>query len=142
ATPTTGASPLMCLCFKPKYLFSEINQDIVEPNDYAAWEKSIEMLVQRYKKRGTKIRYWEIGNEVDIGEDGGCPFRFKPDSYVRFYKHTTDAIVRADPDARVGGPALANVRSPIFPALLEAAAATNSMRLDFVSWHIYSSDPK
>ncbi|HEY6226429.1 MAG TPA: hypothetical protein VI282_04830, partial [Verrucomicrobiae bacterium] len=138
----TGATPLMCICFKPKLLFPEINQDVVEPNDYAAWEKLIENLVRHYKERGSRIRYWEVGNEVDIGEDGGCPFRFKPDSYVRFYKHTADAVLRGDPGARVGGPALANVRSPIFPALLEAAAATNTLPLHFVSWHIYNSNPK
>lgn len=137
----TGATPLMCICFKPKALFPQINQDIVEPNDYAAWEKLIENLVGHYKERGSEIRYWEVGNEVDIGEDGGCPFRFKPDSYVRFYKHTADAVLRGDPEARVGGPALANVRSPIFPALLEAAAATNTLPLHFVSWHIYNSNP-
>jgi xylan 1,4-beta-xylosidase len=142
AITATGASPLMCICFKPRVFFPEVNQDIVEPNDYAAWEKLIENLVTHYKQRGTKIRYWEIGDEVDIGEDGGCPFRFKPDSYVRFYKHTADAILRADSEARVGGPALANVRSPIFPALLEAAATTNTFPLHFVSWHIYNSDPK
>jgi hypothetical protein len=142
AIAATGASPLMCLCFKPRLLFPEINQDIVEPIDYAAWEKLIEAIVRHYKERGTKIRYWEIGNEVDIGEDGGCPFRFKPESYVRFYRRTADAVLRADPEARVGGPALANVRSPIFPALLEAAAATNGFPLQFVSWHIYSGDPK
>lgn len=142
AIVATGASPLMCICFKPRLLFPEVNQDIVEPNDYGAWEKLIEALVRHYKERGTKIRYWEVGNEVDIGEDGGCPFRFKPDSYVRFYKHTSEAVLRADADARVGGPALANAHSPILPALIEAAAATNSLRLDFISWHIYSSDPR
>jgi xylan 1,4-beta-xylosidase len=142
AIVATGASPLMCICFKPHLFFPEINQDIVEPKDYAGWETLIETLVRHYQQRGTNIRYWEIGNEVDIGEDGGCPFRFKPDSYVRFYKHTVDAILRVDPNARVGGPALANVHSPILPALIEAAAATNGFPLQFISWHIYSSDPK
>jgi xylan 1,4-beta-xylosidase len=28
----TGAKPLMCLCFKPRVLFPEINDAIVEPN--------------------------------------------------------------------------------------------------------------
>jgi xylan 1,4-beta-xylosidase len=41
----------------------------------------------------------------------------------------------------VGGPALANSRSPILPALLDAAQAQDAP-LHFVSWHIYSSDPK
>ena len=136
----TGATPLMCICFKPRALFPKVNQDIVEPNDYAAWEALIEALVRRYRERHAGIRYWEVANEPDIGESGGCPYRFQPDSYVRYYRHTAAAILRADPAARVGGPALASVRSPILPALLEACAK-ESIPLDFVSWHIYSSSP-
>ena len=45
----TGAKPLMCICFKPRALFPEINQDIVEPNDYAEWEKLIFNLVRHYR---------------------------------------------------------------------------------------------
>lgn len=136
----TGAEPLMCLCFKPRALFPEINQDIVEPRDYAEWEDLIFRLVRHYQQRGARIRYWEVANEPDIGEDGGCPYRFKPESYVRYYQRTAAAILRADPEARVGGPALASVRSPIFPALLEAAR-TNHTPLHFVSWHTYTSVP-
>lgn len=138
---STGASPFLSINFKPKALFPVVDQDIVEPEDYAGWEDLIERLVRHHKQRGSGIRYWEVANEPDIGEDGGCPYRFKPDSYVRYYSHTVRAIRRADPDARVGGPALANVRSPLLPALLEAAA-NKTVPLDFVSWHIYSSDPK
>jgi xylan 1,4-beta-xylosidase len=137
----TGAKPLMCICFKPRALFPEVNQDIVEPADYAAWEELIFNLVRHCKARGAGIRYWEVANEPDIGEDGGCPYRFKPESYVRYYRRTTAAILRADPEARVGGPALASSRSPILPALLDSCS-TNSWPLHFVSWHIYSSDPK
>ena len=135
-----GAKPLMAIGFKPKALFPVIDQDVVEPKDWKAWEELIFRLVKHYKDRGAGIEYWEVGNEVDIGEDGGCPYRFKPDSYVRYYQHTAAAILRADPDARVGGPALANVRSPILPALVEAAAA-GKIPIHFVSWHIYSSEP-
>ena len=137
----TDAEPLMCICFKPRVLFPEINQDIVEPNDYNRWEKLIFNLVRHYKDRNPGIRYWEVANEPDIGEDGGCPYRFKPESYVRYYKHTVDAILRADPDARLGGPALANVRSPILPGLLEFCEK-QKVPLHFVSWHIYSSSPQ
>ncbi len=136
----TGASPLMCLCFKPRLLFPEVNQDVVEPRDYTAWEDLIAALVRHYRDRGVAIRYWEVANEPDIGEDGGCPYRFQPDSYVRYYRHTAAAIRRADPAAKVGGPALASVRSPILPALLDAAAR-GEVPLDFISWHIYSSSP-
>jgi xylan 1,4-beta-xylosidase len=137
----TGAQPLMCICFKPKILFPEVNQDIVEPNDYTAWEELIFQLVAHYKQRNPGIRYWEVANEPDIGEDGGCPYRFKPASYVRYYQHTVKAILRADPNARVGGPAVASSRSAIVPALLNFCS-TNSVPLHFVSWHIYNSDPK
>ncbi len=137
----TGATPLMSINFKPRVLFPVVDQDVVEPEDYAAWDELIYRLVRHYKERGSGIRYWEVANEPDIGEDGGCPYRFKPESYVRYYEHTVAAIRRADPGARVGGPALAGWKSPILPALLEAAAAKKAP-LDFVSWHIYSSDPK
>jgi hypothetical protein len=136
----TGAKPLMCIAFKPKALYPKIDQDIVDPTSYEAWEELVYQLVRRYKERGAGIRYWEVSNEPDIGEDGGCPYRFKPESYVRYYRHTARAVLRADPDARVGGPALANVDSPILPALLEAAER-EKLPLHFVSWHIYTSDP-
>src|SRR5438034_5896603 len=108
-----GAKPLMCLAFKPRRLFPMIDQDVVEPNDYAEWETLVTQLVQHYKRRGTGIRYWEISNEPDIGEDGGCPYRFRDENYTRYYQHTAAAIMRADAAARVGGPALANAHSPI-----------------------------
>ncbi|HTG45025.1 MAG TPA: hypothetical protein VK633_10895 [Verrucomicrobiae bacterium] len=139
----TGAKPLMCICFKPRLLFGEVNQDLVEPHDYGAWQGLVSALVSHYKARGSGIQYWEIGNEPDIGEDGGSPYRFQPVSYARYYKHTTDAILRIDPAARVGGPALANARSPLLPALLDfcAQSSTPLHFVSFVSWHIYSSDP-
>jgi hypothetical protein len=136
----TGARPLMCICFKPRVLFPTIDHDIVAPNDDDEWERLIYSLVRHYKDRNAGIRYWEIANEPDIGESGGCPYRFRPESYVRYYRRTAAAILRADPDARVGGPALANVRSPIFPALLEVCDK-DKIPLHFVSWHIYSSSP-
>jgi len=136
-----GAQPLMCICFKPRVLFPSLNQDVVEPNDYAEWERLVSSLVKHYRDRGAGIRYWEVANEPDIGEDGGCPYRFKPDSYARYYQHTVAAILRADPEARVGGPALASASSPILPALLDFCEKEKTA-LHFVSWHIYSSDPR
>ena len=46
----------------------------------------------------------------------------------------------ADPEARIGGPALANANSPLLPALLDHCDA-HAIPLHFVSWHIYNSDP-
>jgi xylan 1,4-beta-xylosidase len=140
AVTRAGAKPLMSIDVKPYVLFPVIDENIVEPNDYGQWEELIYQLVRHYKERGTDIRYWEVANEPDMGEAGGCPYRFKPDNYVRYYKHTAAAILRADPEAKVGGPALAGWKSVILPALLDAAAQ-NEVPLHFVSWHTYDSDP-
>ena len=136
----TGATPLLSITFKPKVLFPKVDQDVVEPEDYQQWEDLILALVRHYREPGGAGWYWEVGNEPDIGEDGGCPYRFQPHSYTRYYQHTVAAIRRADPRAKVGGPALANWTSPILPALLDFCAA-NNVPLDFVSWHVYASDP-
>jgi len=136
----TGAKPLMSLCFKPSLLFPVINQDSVNPVDYSKWEALVYHLVKHYLDRGARIKYWEVGNEVDIGEVGGTPYRFTPKNYIPYYKHTVAAILRADPDAKVGGPALASYTSPILPALLQACAL-EKLPLDFISWHSYSNNP-
>jgi hypothetical protein len=136
----TGATPLMCIAIKPKVLFPKVDHSVTDPNDYAAWERLIYNMALHYKQRGSDIRYWEIANEPDIGENGGCPYLFTPEGYTRYYDHTSRAIRRADAAAKVGGPALADPDSPILPALLKAVEAKH-LPLDFISWHIYSSDP-
>ncbi len=135
-----GATPLMSLTFKPRVLYPVVDQQVVEPGDYGAWEELVYRMVRHYQTRSSGITYWEVGNEPDIGEDGGCPYLFKPDSYRRYYEHTTAAILRADPHAKVGGPALASCKSPILPALLDLCSG-GKVPLHFVSWHIYNSDP-
>jgi hypothetical protein len=136
----TGAKPLMNIDFKPKVLYPKVDQNIVEPTDWKGWEDLISALVQHYEERGAGIQYWEVANEPDIGESGGCPYRFTPANYLPYYQHTVSAILRTDPKARVGGPALGNYKSGILPALIDFGAKGNAP-VHFVSWHIYSSDP-
>jgi hypothetical protein len=136
-----GAIPLMSIAIRPKVLYPEIDQDTVDPTDYGQWETLISATVQHYKQRGLSGIYWEVGNEGDIGESGGSPYRFTPENYVRYYRHTVAPILKADPTAHVGGPALADSKSPILPAFL-SAADRDRLPLSFVSWHIYNSDPK
>ncbi len=138
----TGAKPLMSICIKPPALFPEIDQDKVHPTDYAEWEGLIYEMVKRYNvDLGYGIDYWEVFNEGDLGETGGCPSRFTPEDYCVYYEHTVRAIRRAWPSAKVGGPALASYKSPILRALLEHCSARN-VPIDFVSWHWYTNDPQ
>jgi xylan 1,4-beta-xylosidase len=137
---STGATPLMAIAFKPKLLFPVVDHRIVDPVDYDEWEKLIYNMVKHYRDRGSRIRYWEVSNEPDIGESGGCPYLFTPENYPKYYARTVAAILRADPEARVGGPALASFKSPILPALLEYCEK-KKVPLHFVSWHTYQNDP-
>jgi hypothetical protein len=77
----TGATPLMSIDFKPKLLYPVIDQKIVEPASYQQWEQLIYEMVRHYQQRGSHIQYWEVANEPDIGEDGGCPYLFTPENY-------------------------------------------------------------
>ena len=136
-----GAIPLMCITIKPKVLYPRVDQDMVDPTDYQQWERLISAMVDHYKQKGLTGFYWEVGNEGDIGESGGSPYRFTPENYVGYYRHTIEAVLRADPAAHVGGPAIAGWKSPILPALI-AYCDREKVPLSFVSWHIYNSNPK
>jgi len=138
----TGAEPIPAMAFKPRVLYPTIDPRIVDPTSYPEWEELIYQLVTHCLQRGYGIHYWEIGNEGNAGEVGGCPYRFTPQGYVRWYSHTAAAILRADPTAKVGGPALGSFsqNDPIGSALIAAGAAGN-VPFDFFSWHGYSNDP-
>ena len=62
-------------------------------------------------------------DEPDIGEDGGCPYRFQPESYVHYYRHTAAAIRRADPAAKAGNAASKFVERPEGNLLPQASAS-------------------
>lgn len=138
----TGAKPILCLCFKPRVLFPKIDQHVVHPNSYEEWEELLFRLVKHCnEERKFGIEYWEIANEPDIGEDGGCPYLFQKQDYITYYRHSVAAIRRADAKAKVGGPALAWYKSEIGDALLEECG-NGDTPLDFFSWHVYMSDPE
>ncbi len=136
----TGAKPLLCIIFKPKVLFPKIDQNLTEPTSWAAWESLVYNLVLHYKQRNGGGWYWEVGNEWDMPSGGGSPYHMTPAQYTRFYEHTVAAIRRADPQARVGGPAQARYTSDLIPALV-SFCDKNKIPLDFLSWHGYNSDP-
>ncbi len=137
----TKAKPILSLCFKPSILFPKVDQDTVHPKSYKEWGELVTQLVKHCnEQRRFGIEYWEIGNEPDIGEDGGCPYRFQPKDYLIYYTRTAEAIRRADPRAKIGGPALANYKSEIGDALLEHCN-NGKAPLHFFSWHVYHNNP-
>src|SRR5438552_11503025 len=51
-----------------------------------------------------------------------------------------DPILSAFPNAKVGGTAVANAGGNYLPKFIEQCQKEN-IRLDFISWHLYSDDP-
>ncbi len=73
------------------------------PNDYTKWSELVYQWVrhsvQKYGQKEVESWYWELWNEPDIGYWKGTV-----DEYIKLYDYTADAVKRALPTARMGGP--------------------------------------
>ncbi len=73
------------------------------PKDYKKWEELVyqwvKHSVERYGKGEVESWYWELWNEPDIGYWGGTMKEF-----FKLYDYTAQAVKRALPTARIGGP--------------------------------------
>jgi xylan 1,4-beta-xylosidase len=73
------------------------------PRDYAKWSELVfqftRHLRERYGDAEVKTWLWEVWNEPDIDYWKGTS-----EEYFKLYDFTADAVLRAFPDARIGGP--------------------------------------
>jgi len=137
ALAATGAKVVAAITIKPRALYPEIDQAVWRPRDVGEWQGVIRELVRRYSVQRPIVTHWEIGNEPDLGENGGCPYLITdPEEYGEYYAMTVRPILEVFPEARVGGPALASVGHTLLPGLVEFCRRTGT-QLDFVSWHRY-----
>jgi xylan 1,4-beta-xylosidase len=119
------------------------------PKDYAKWAELVYQWVrhsvERYGREEVESWWWELWNEPDIGYWQGTP-----EEYNTLYDYTADAVKRALPTARVGGPATTNPGSPKAAAFLRqflehclhgrnAATGKTGAPLDFISFHTKGS---
>lgn len=115
------------------------------PKDYAKWAELIRQWVlheaARYGKAEVETWQWELWNEPDI-----FYWRGTPEEYDKLYDYTADAIKRALPNAKVGGPATTgpgSARSSEYlrQFLEHCARGVNAVTgkpgapLDFISYH-------
>ncbi len=121
------------------------------PGDYHQWADLVYRWVQhaaeRYGKEQVQSWNWEVWNEPDIGYWQGSR-----DEYFKLYDFAAEAVKRALPQARVGGP---DSTGPVDPHaadflrqfLAHCANGINSATggkgapLDFVTFHA-KGDPK
>ncbi|MGC4035759.1 MAG: beta-xylosidase [Chitinophagaceae bacterium] len=97
--------------------------------------------VERYGKKEVESWYWEVWNEPDISYWKGTV-----EEYIQLYDYSADAVKRALPTARVGGPETTNPSgenaAKFLRAFLEHAAngknyvtGQKGSPLDFISFH-------
>ena len=115
------------------------------PKDYPAWAELVFQFVrhlrERYGDAEVRTWLWEVWNEPDIGYWKGTP-----EEYFKLYDYSVDAVLRALPEARVGGPDTTGPASPkaaeFLRKFLEHCARGQNLltggtgaRLDFISFH-------
>jgi xylan 1,4-beta-xylosidase len=119
------------------------------PKDYHKWAELVRQwvlhAVARYGKAEVEQWSWELWNEPDISY-----WRGTPEEYDKLYDYTSDAVKRALPAARVGGPGTTGAGSAKAAAFLKqflehCARGTNAATgkagapLDFISYHAKGS---
>jgi xylan 1,4-beta-xylosidase len=115
------------------------------PRDYQKWSELVFQFVhhlrERYGDSEVKTWLWEVWNEPDIGYWQGTP-----QEYFKLYDFSVDAVLRALPEARVGGPDSTGPANPkaadFLRSFLEHCAhqpnyvtGKTGSRLDFISFH-------
>src|SRR5579864_4858939 len=115
------------------------------PKDYQKWAELVFQLVrhlrERYGDEDVKTWLWEVWNEPDIGYWKGTP-----EEYFKLYDFSVDAVLRALPEARIGGPDTTGPASPKSAEFLRLflehcahqknfANGKTGSRLDFISFH-------
>jgi len=107
------------------------------PKDYAKWGELVYQWVRhaigKYGREQVESWYWEVWNEPDISYWHGTP-----EEYDHLYDVASAAVKRADPRARVGGPAStgpAGAKAAAFLRQFLEHCAQTGAPLDFVSFH-------
>src|SRR5581483_5820343 len=115
------------------------------PKDYSKWAELVfqfaRHLRERYGDAEVKTWLWEVWNEPDIDYWKGTP-----EEYFKLYDYSVDAVLRALPEATVGGPDSTGPSRPksaqFLIAFLEhcdsgrnSATGKTGAPLDFISFH-------
>jgi xylan 1,4-beta-xylosidase len=119
------------------------------PKDYARWGELVHQwvrhAVERYGAEAVASWYWEVWNEPNIGY-----WRGSPEEYCKLYDYATDAVKRALPRARIGGPHSTGPGDPKAAAFLRAflqhclrgtnyATGKTGAPLDYIGFHAKGS---
>jgi xylan 1,4-beta-xylosidase len=115
------------------------------PKDYQKWAELVFQLTkhlrERYGDAEVKTWLWEVWNEPDIDYWKGTP-----EEYFKLYDYSADAVRRALPEAKIGGPETTGPARPKAAEFLKQflqhcesgrnyATGKTGAALDFISFH-------
>lgn len=131
-----GAKPYISLSYMPAQL-SQDGSIIGEPIQYSDWQEMVRRMVQHVSgTRGVDNVYYEVWNEPDLfgkWHYGGQK------NYLELYAAAARGAAAANVNTtyRIGGPATTALYENWIVALADYTQS-NRIRLDFVSWHLYT----
>ncbi len=113
------------------------------PADPGKWARVCGNIVRHYNRGWADghewhIRYWEVWNEPNIAPCWSGTMQ----QYCELYRHVAAAVKAADPEAMVGGPALAGTPDSAPGRQFLQYVRDHELPLDFVSWHSYAATPR
>jgi xylan 1,4-beta-xylosidase len=117
------------------------------PNNYKKWSELIyqwvKHCIERYGKSEIETWYWELWNEPNI------PYLQADDqlkTYCAMYDYASNAVKRALPTARIGGPHIAGVANEFLRGFIlhcirgmNEASNKKGAPLDFIAFHAKGS---
>ena len=117
--------------------------NIYPPKDFQKWAVICEHIIRHYTEGWADgfhwdMPYWEIWNEPDVQPQCwvGSTAEFC-DFFCTAYAHLKQCF----PHLKIGGPALGGSYSFWMMDYLLAILRERNLKLDFFSWHLYTTDP-
>jgi hypothetical protein len=107
-----------------------LNSLMTSPEGYAAWDRWVEALVNRYKGR---VKEWEIWNEPDHPMQNNAP-----ETIADLNIRTAEIIKRLQPDARIAGLAMASCEDTVYLGHF-LKVLSDRKKLDLLTWISYHS---
>lgn len=133
----TGAKPYIALSYMPPQF---ANGDITgQPDNYANWQSLVQRTIQHVSgTRGISDVYYEVWNEPDLF--GGWKY-YGDKNYLNLYRSAAIGAQNTSGTKpfKLGGPAVTAFYPNWITALIDYTQK-NNLRLDFISWHRYTTD--
>jgi len=135
----TGAKPMLSLSYMPPVISKG---DIIDlPSDWGEWGQVVQATIEHYSGRGNRNInnvIYEVWNEPDLF---GSYKTYGDKNYLTMFEVSARAAARAANvnQFEFGGPAVTALYQNWLERLIKFADEKN-LRLDFLSWHRYSTD--